>query len=392
MSSRIDAFLFSLKREIALFARSRIYLLLSLLLPIFSFFLFIALFGNGVARELPVALYDADRTPLSRKLTGMIDATPTVAIAMHCSSLAEARVLLEKGRVEAVVEIPPHLEKSVLRGDPIDVSLQVSGLSIIKGSLITRDIRTAVATFSSGIQIQSLVKRGMSPEVAYTRMMPVTFDKHILFNPWLSYTFYLLPAFLSLMLLMFVTLVTIFTVGVELKNGTAGEWLAGAGNHVSAALFGKLLPYTVIFSILSVGMHTLTTFWADVPLRGSAPMLFVSTFLLITAYQSVGCVIVALSANMRLALSLGGGYSVLAFSFSGLTFPAMAMDLPARIAGNLFPFTHYLQIWMDQALRGAAPHHSVSSLLVLVAFSLLFLLFLGRLKTVLTDEKYWGAS
>lgn len=392
MRSWIHAFVASLRRELTRFSRSGIYILLSLVFPLLSFLFFVLLFGNGVARNLPVALYDADKTPLSRKVAGMIDATPTAAITHSCSDLEEARWLLETGTVEGVVAIPQGLEKYILRGQTVDISLQVSGLSVIKASLIVRDIRTAVATFSSGIEIQTLVKQGVAPETAYTRMMPVTFQKHILFNPWLSYTFYLLPAFLSLMLLMFVTLSSIFAIGVELKNGTAGQWMAGSENRITAALLGKMLPYTLLFTLVAGVMQILAFRVADVPLRGSASLLFFSTFLLITAYQSVGCLLVTLCANMRLALSFGGGYSVLAFSFSGLTFPLMAMDLPARMASQLFPFTPYLQIWMDQALRGAAPHYSAAAFLHLLLFSFLMLFALGRLKMVLIDEKYWGAS
>ncbi len=386
------AFVASLRRESVRFFRSGIYSLLTWVFPLLSFLFFFFLFGDGVARELPVALYDADNTPLSRKVTGMIDATPTVDLTRICNSVDEARRLLEMGEVEGMVEIPRDLEKQILRGEPSNLTLQVSGLSVIKSSMIVRDVRTAVTTFSSGIQIQTLVKQGVAPEEAYTRMMPVTFQKHILFNPWLSYTFYLLPAFLSVMLLMFVTLSTIFSVGVELKKGTAGEWMSAAGDHPSAALFGKLLPYTLIFTLVALLMQILIFCISGVPLRGSPVLLFLSTFLLITAYQSVGSVLIALTANMRLALSLGGGYSVLAFSFSGLTFPLMAMDLPARVAAHLFPFTPFMQVWMDQTLRGAAPHYSAGALLHLLLFSFLCLLFLGRLKTVSTDEKYWGAS
>ena len=52
------------------------------------------------------------------------------------------------------------------------------------------------------------------------------------------------------MLMLFTLLTTIFTIGVELKNSTAREWLATGGGNMLVALAGKLAPYTVIFFAL----------------------------------------------------------------------------------------------------------------------------------------------
>lgn len=64
--------------------------------------------------------------------------------------------------------------------------------------------------------------------------------------------------------------------------------------------------------------------------------------------------IVTVLSNLRLSLSLGGGYSVLAFTFSGLTFLIMAMSKPMQWFCCIFPFTFYTDIMVDQALRGAS--------------------------------------
>ena len=71
------------------------------------------------------------------------------------------------------------------------------------------------------------------------------------------------------------------------------------------------------------------------------------------SYQAISVLIVSLLANLRLSLSIGGGYSVLAFTFSGLTFPIMAMWEPMQWLSRLFPFTYYTDLFVDQMLRGA---------------------------------------
>ena len=100
--------------------------------------------------------------------------------------------------------------------------------------------------------------------------------------------------------------------------------------------------------------------------------------------------IVSLLSNLRLSLSIGGGYSVLAFTFSGLTFPIMAMWPAMRYLSKLFPFTYYTDIFVDQMLRGAPVACSLPDMGYMSLFIVLPLLCLPRLRTICTEEKYWG--
>ena len=100
--------------------------------------------------------------------------------------------------------------------------------------------------------------------------------------------------------------------------------------------------------------------------------------------------IVSLLSNLRLSLSIGGGYSVLAFTFSGLTFPVMAMWPAMRYLSKLFPFTYYTDIFVDQMLRGAPVACSLPDMGYMSLFIVLPLLCLPRLRTICTEEKYWG--
>ena len=116
---------------------------------------------------------------------------------------------------------------------------------------------------------------------------------------------------------------------------------------------------------------------------GSQPMMSWGTI-------AVHVLIVSLLANLRLSLSIGGGYSVLAFTFSGLTFPIMAMWPAMRYLSKLFPFTYYTDIFVDQMLRGAPVACSLPDMGYMSLFIVLPLLCLPRLRTICTEEKYWG--
>lgn len=379
-----------LRRETERIRRRPIYAALLAGLPLGSFLLFVLLFGPGTIDGLPVALVDEDRTPLSRRLGAMIEAAPAVRIVREPSSADEARRLFREGRVAAIVQIPASFESDLLGGTPTQVVCSVTGTNLSVNGMLSKDLQAAVTTFAGGVSLQRLMARGADERQATAVVQPVRFEKHVLFNPTVNYGLYLMPGFLPMMLLLFVVLATIYTLGIELKEGTAGDWFAAAEGSAGAALAGKLLPVTGAMCLQAGIMLLLLTQVVGVPCNGSFGMLAAATLLLVLAYQSIAVLLVALTADLRLSLSLGGGYAVLAFSFSGLTFPLLGMWPAARILSAVFPFTCYMRIAIDQLLRGAPVRCSLPDTGWLLLFALVPLAALPRLERVSTDPKYYG--
>ncbi len=379
-----------LQRELVRMTHQPIYLTLMLVLPLLSFAFFALLFNQGVARNIPIAILDEDHTTLSRKVAQMIDDTPTAMVAYDIQDIDEGERLMREGRVMAIVQIPAFFEKCILSNTQTHIENYVSGTNITVNGLLSKDIQTAVTTFSAGIQLQLLTKQGLTERQAMAQLMPVRFDRHVLFNPYINYGYYLAPSFLPMMLLIFVVLTTVFSIGTELKNSTAREWLRTADDSVGAALLGKTLPVTVGMFLLSLAMFVIIFKVVGTPLNGSLAIILTGTLLFIMSYQAISVLIVSLLANLRLSLSIGGGYSVLAFTFSGLTFPIMAMWEPMQWLSRLFPFTYYTDLFVDQMLRGAPVVCSLPDLGWMSLFVVLPLLCLPRLKRVCTEQKFWG--
>lgn len=377
-------------REISRLRTHRTFSLLSVTLPLVGLVYFFVLLGNGIATDIPIAILDHDNSTMSRKAARMIDAARTPSVQYHVADMLEAEKLMRQGKIDAVIEFPKHMEKDLYSSKQAKVTAYINGTNVTKNGLLDRDFRMVMYSLSAGIETQMLVKKGFSPEQAYDMMMPVYMEKHVLFNPFINYGYFLLPLFVSMVMLIFVLLSTIFTFGVEFKNGTGPELMEVANNNVFAAFFGKVLPYTVIFTILTMFIGTVMFKFMGVPINGKGRMVLLSTLLFVMAYQSIGAVIITLLANLRLGLSIGGGYSVLAFTMSGMTFPSMAMYPLIRGLSYLFPLTYHMNLFVDQAMRGASPRYSIPDLLALCVFILLPLLVIPRFKKVCSDPKFWG--
>ena len=384
-------------REVAQRELKRIWLfkpyLLSLtILPLLSMLLFVAIFSRGVPSDLPIAIVDNDNTPLSRKVINMIEATPEITVRYKITSTIEGERLIRQGAAGAMVIIPANFEKDILGMTQTTIGAYISGVNILENGLISKGLQTSIATFSVGIKTEILTKQGVTESQAITQAIPISIDRHILFNPSTNYSYYLLPSFLPMMILIFTVLSTIFAIGSELKCSTTEEWIRTAQGSITVALAGKLTPTLTLMTMMAAVMFILLFEFVGVPMQGNIWILLISCFVFILAYISVAIFIIAITADMRLAMSLGGGYSVMAFSFSGLTFPAMAMHEVIQWFGRLFPFTYFTEIMIDQALRGAPIGNSLTQLSYMVIFLLLPLTTARRLKHIILERKYWGKA
>ena len=380
------------RREQKRFFASPTYRTTMLWLPMLSMLFFVVLFGSGVVRKLPVAVIDQDQTPLSREMTRLIDQAPaTHIVAMPCST-DEGKTLLFRGKVRAVVVLPDGFARRIARQEQAKVEAYISGTNFTSNGLISKAIQTAVGTFSAQIAASRLLRQGKTSSQVQASIQPIAPERHVLFNPYLNYAWYLAPTFLAMMLLIFVTVGSIYALGVELRQATASEWLATAQGNIFAALGGKMLFGLMLFGGVALWGGWLLFGVEALPMHGNWFWVVFSTLLLILSYQVIGMMLVALTANLRLALSLGGGYAVLAFSFSGLTFPSIAMWKPIAFLTHLFPLTTYTRMMIDQCFRGTDTTQTLGNTTILLLFIGLPLWSIKRLKQVASDPRFYGQN
>lgn len=379
-----------MRRELGRIWDYKPYLMLLTVLPATSFLFFAVIFEQGIPHNLPIAVLDEDHTTLSRKVTDMIGAAPETLVRYGITDIDEGERLMREGKVHAIVQIPADFEKDILSNTSTNIEAYISGDNVLTNGLISKDLLTTVTTFSTGIQLQVLMKQGLTEKQAMAQAMPVRFDKHVLFNPYTNYGYYLSPSFMPMMIMIFTVLATIFAIGSELRYSTAREWIDAAEGSIVRALTGKLLPVLLSMTVMALLMFFLLFEVINVPLNGSFAMLFAGCTVFILSYMGISVFVIGLTSDMRLAMSLGGGYSVMAFSLSGLTFPVMAMYKGIQIFSYIFPFTYFTDMIVDQALRGAPIVYSIPDICCMTAFLILPIIILPRLERIATDSRYWG--
>ena len=369
-----------LRREIGIIFHHPIYIICMVILPLFITIFFTSLMNEGQPVEMPIGVVDLDNTSTTRKLTRMIDGFQSSKVVAHYHSAEAARKAIQRNEVYGFVLFPKDMTAQLIAMRQPRMSIYYSNTSLTAGSLLYKEMKTMCMLASAAVGQSTMQAKGYTPEQTMAFLQPIALDTHTIGNPWISYNIYLSSMFIPASLLLFVFLMTTYSLGTEIKFGTHKEWLAMANGDIGLAMFSKLLPHTIIFLLV---MYTSMTYMFGAlhfPAPGGIGMLLLLGFLSIIAAQGFAIFIFGLIPSLRMSMSICSLWGVLSFSMVGSAFPVFAMDAPLQSLAWLFPMRHYyiiyqLCVFNTYPLTDLLPH-----VLALICFAFLPLLVIRRIK------------
>lgn len=358
------------KRELQQILQNRSFLLGVTAMPILCLIFLLTLFGSSTLHDFPVAVVDGDNSAISRQFKRMVNSTAGVEVKYMPQSMGEAQELLLEGKVGAVLYIPQNMEKDIYTATTVTPVLYVNAMKLLNGSLIFKDISTSAQMLSVGIEMQLLTSGGSSPLEASNLALPVYYEKHLMFNPYTSYGYYLQTPFNTLMILVFAALSTLFSVGLEQKKSTATQWLERANGSPYIALLGKAIPYTIFYSLFAMLSNFIIYGYMETPMAGCIWTMTLNSVLCIIAYQSAALIIFVVIRKLMVALSISAALTTMSFTMAGLTFPLIAMHKPILYFAHLFPYTYFIYAYVD-ITRGASPLYSLPYISVMLIYPII---------------------
>ena len=370
-----------------MFARP-LYLFASVGVMLLSTFFFLTLMRGGTAEKMPVAVVDLDQTSISRRLIHEMQATPSVDIQLITNSYPEARKAMQQGKIYGIFVIPEGFYNNLVAFKRPQLDFYVTNAYTVGGNTAYKQMLTMVNLTSGAFQREVLRKKGLTDDVIMHRIQPLAIEAHMVANPWGNYSVYLVSTILPGILGLICLMLTIFSIGYELKMRTSKAWLKAAGGNYTVAMIGKLIPYTLIYIILGVGCHLVLYRFAGFPVYGSHARLMFGLLLFIFAMEALGITLIGLLPTLRDALSIGALYSMLGFSLSGFTYPQMSMLAPVKALTYLEPLRHYYLIYVNEALMAGNISNTIHSMLALTAFMLISLTVAPRLHRALINQNY----
>ena len=336
-------------RELRLMRQRPVYLIASAGVMAFCCIFFLTLLRDGFPKDLATGIVDLDNSSMSRNFIRQTDATE-LGRTVGFASYTEAREAMQTGRINAFIVIPEGFYDDVLSGRQPTMTFYVNSLYFVGGALAYKNILSMVNLTSGAVQREIFRAMGMSDEEIMGKIQPIVIDAHQIGNVTTDYGVYLTNVLVPGILEAIIILVTVYALGSELKYGTSKHLLEKTGGSMSAALLGKLIPYTVLFTAIGAVCNFVLYDWAGFPMAGSVWNMMLGTLLLVLACESVAIFIIGTLPVLRLAISISALYCVLGFSLAGFTFPVEAMPGAVQGFAAMFPLRHYYLLFVQEAI------------------------------------------
>lgn len=375
-------------RELRRLVARKIYLFTMIIVPIGCALFFVSLLDEGLPIKVPTAVVDHDNSSLSRQVIRDLGSSQLIDIGIHLNSYHAALEALRSGEVFGFFILPNDFEKDAIAGRSPSITYYCNMAYFIPGTLAFKGFKTtSVSTIGTMAKVQ-LISIGMNDDATGSLIQPVVMQDHPKGNPCSNYSIYLCNSFAPGVLALMILLVTAFSICEEIKRATSVEWLRIANGSMVVALLGKMLPHTLVFSIVGVFMQSLFYGYNHYPMNGSMWIMVLAMVMFVVACQAFALLVCCVLPNLRLALSVVSLLGVLSFSITGFSFPLENMYGAVAIFSYMIPVRYYFLIYIDQALNGIPVYYSRYYFVALAIFPLVASTMLWRLKKTCINPIY----
>lgn len=377
-----------LRRELDRMVSRRLYFGVCVVLPLFCIFFMSTIFGNGQMENIPIAVVDQDNTALSREITRQVEAVPTFRVTRHFTDQEMARRATQAKEIYGYLVIPGQFEVDATAGRDATLSYYYHYALLSVGGEVRGAFETLLRTLSLSPVVVQATALGLGEKQITSFLLPVRSSSHPLFNPDLDYSVYLSNPFFFIFFQVIILLVTVYTIGSEIKFHTAEEWLTAARMNMFVAVVGKLFPYTVIFCVMSLLANYMMFGIMRIPFSCGLWPLNLTAILFVVATQALAVFLFSLFPAIAIVISVVSMFGSLGATLSGVTFPVESMYAPVHYASYLFPVRHFVEINQNLLYGDYGFPYTWINVSSLFAFILPALVLLPHLKTAILSHKY----
>ena len=359
--------LIMLRREAAMLRKAPLPLLSATVFPVLAWTVIALTLQQPVIEHVPVTVLDQDGSALSRTIIRQLDATQALRIVAVTADEQMARQSMQEGESVIVVMLPPGLESDIKRGGSSACRVLANGSQLLYAKIAYRAAVTGIYTVSAGIQVRRLEAKGLRPEQAIARAVPVKTEIHAPTNSWYDYGFYLVPGMMLAILQMSASFSALWLFR-EHRDRDAKLIIPPSGRRVEY-LLARGLPLLAANLVAVLALFLVFFPMAGVPLEAHTMLLFLRTMLFVIACLGMGAFLSASFSHLVTAAQIGLIINAPAFVFSGYTFPRWAMPDGIRVFAEVIPLTHLLDGFFPLMLYHET---AVTGVLPLVAFTIVF--------------------
>lgn len=323
-----------LEKEFKQFMRNAILPRIALMVPLMVM-LVAPLVTTMDVKEVRVAVVDHDRTMASRRLTDRVAASPYFTLVARPTAYGGALRLVEDDRADIVLTIPTGYGRDLGGGHAAPrVQITANAVNAAKaqiGASYLSQLTTAQAAPADGGRLA----------VQYR------------YNPTLDYRAYMIPALMTLLVLILCGVLPALNIVSEKEIGTIEQINVTPISRLTFTM-GKLIPFWVI-GLVAVGLGVAVggLVYGVWP-AGSLWLILLASLLFTSVASGFGLVVSNYSTTLRQALFVIYFFVMIFILMGGLFTPIASMPRWAQTVTYGLPTRYYGEAMRALYLKGSS--------------------------------------
>ena len=283
---------------------------------------------NQILRKIPIAVVDNDLSELSGRIVQTLDASGAVKVAVRAETLSQAHAALERGKVFAVVGVPPETERDVLKGTTVHIPIYADATYLFIFRTMANGIAVAINTLSSELAAGGARTDGSLVKATLASASPADILLQPIFNPVGGYASYIVPAAFVLILQQLLLVGASLLTVVALAQPVGGAFASALGRGVAHLTI--YLPALALYFIVLPRVYGFSTL-------GQPLQLFALASLFVLATSFMGQAAGAWFKHPETPTLIFLGISLPQFFLTGFAWPREAIPKSVQAVGYIFP-------------------------------------------------------
>jgi len=308
-------------------------------IALFGTVLLLFIMGYGISMDvenLRFAVLDRDQTMLSQNYALDLGGSRYFIAQPPIADYDELDRRMRSGELSLALEIPPNFARDLERGNTVRIGAWIDGAMPTRAE----NVLGYVQAMHQGWLMEQARRH-------YTGNLPaslMTIETRFRYNPDVKSLPAIVPAVIPMLLMLIPAMLSALSVVREKELGSILNLYVTPVTKPEF-LLGKQLPYIGLAMVNFFLLCALAVFAFGVPHKGDFLLLTVAALLYVTSATGLGLLVSAFTRS-QIAAIFGTtiATTVPATRFSGMIDPVSTLEGGARLIGEIYPTTYFLNI------------------------------------------------
>lgn len=316
-------------------------------------------------KNINFSYVDNDHSTASRALISKFSASSYFHVIESFESNKEAKLQMQKGKVDVILEIPNHFERNLITEKKSSLSVIINAIDGASAGVENVYITQIINSFNQSIQTNlSRYHDGVLVQPQNIVVIPSFW-----YNNTLNYTTFMVPGILVLL----VTMITLFLASMNIVR----EKEIGTLEQINVTpikkyqfIIGKLFPFWILgMVILTVGL-VIAKLVFKVPMQGNIGLIYLFTGVYQLVILGLGLIISNYTDTQQQAMFIAWFIMVIFILMSGLFTPIESMPPWAQNLTLFNPIRYFVEIIRMVMLKGAMLSDIFIQFIIITAYAI----------------------